>query len=88
MMVSFAQFEPEMMKECQIKGIKKARAEGKYKGRAPKAMRQAEEAKALVSCEATRATGHVRGRLLSLFERSLTRSGRRYGPRIKRQRNN
>ena len=58
-MVSVAKFERKKMKECQIKGIKKARAEGKYKGRAPKAMRQAEEAKALVSCEATRATGHV-----------------------------
>ena len=29
-MVSVAQFEREMMKERQVEGIKKAKAEGKY----------------------------------------------------------
>ena len=33
MMVSVAQFEREMMKERQVEGIKRAQAEGKYKGR-------------------------------------------------------
>jgi DNA invertase Pin-like site-specific DNA recombinase len=49
MMVSVAQFEREMMKERQIEGIKRAKAEGKYKGRVPKAMQQADKVKALVS---------------------------------------
>ena len=35
MMVSVAQFEREMMKERQVEGIKRAQAEGKYKGRVP-----------------------------------------------------
>ena len=49
MMVSVAQFEREMMKERQAEGIKRAQAEGKYKGRVPKAMRQADKVKALVA---------------------------------------
>ena len=48
MMVSVAQFEREMMKERQVEGIKRAQAEGKYKGRVPTAMRQADKVKALV----------------------------------------
>ena len=48
MMVSVAQFEREMMKERQVEGIKRAKAEGKYKGRVPTAMRQADKVKALV----------------------------------------
>jgi len=43
MMVSVAQFEREMMKERQVEGIKRAQAEGKYKGRVPKAMQQADK---------------------------------------------
>jgi DNA invertase Pin-like site-specific DNA recombinase len=49
MMVSVAQFEREMMKERQVEGIKRAQTEGKYKGRVPKAMRQADNVKALVA---------------------------------------
>ena len=45
MMVSVAQFEREMMKERQVEGIKRAKAEGKYKGRIPTAMRQADKVK-------------------------------------------
>jgi DNA invertase Pin-like site-specific DNA recombinase len=48
MMVSVAQFEREMMKERQVEGIKRAKTEGKYKGRVPTAMRQADKVKALV----------------------------------------
>jgi DNA invertase Pin-like site-specific DNA recombinase len=47
-MVSVAQFEREMMKERQVEGIKRAKADGKYKGRVPTAMRQADKVKALV----------------------------------------
>ena len=47
MMVSVAQFEREMMKERQVEGIKRAKAEGQYKGRVPTAMRQADKVKAL-----------------------------------------
>ena len=36
------------MKERQVEGIKRAKAEGKYKGRVPTAMRQADKVKALV----------------------------------------
>ena len=49
MMVSVTQFEREMMKERQVEGIKRAQAEGKYKGGVPKAMRQADKVKALVA---------------------------------------
>ena len=54
MMVSVAQFEREMMKERQVEGIKRAQAEGKYKGRVPTAMKQAEKVKALVDAGVTR----------------------------------
>jgi DNA invertase Pin-like site-specific DNA recombinase len=54
MMVSVAQFEREMMKERQVEGIKRAQAEGKYKGRAPTAMKQADKVKALVDAGVTR----------------------------------
>lgn len=42
-----AEFERELMLERQREGIAKAKAEGKYKGRAPTAMRQANEVKRL-----------------------------------------
>ena len=54
MMVSVAQFEREMMKERQVEGIKRAKAEGKYKGRMPTAMKQANQVKALVEAGVTR----------------------------------
>ena len=54
MMVSVAQFEREMMKERQLEGIKRAQAEGKYKGRVPTAMKQADKVKALVDAGVTR----------------------------------
>ena len=54
MMVSVAQFEREMMKERQVEGIKRAQAEGKYKGRVPTAMKQADKVKALVDAGVSR----------------------------------
>lgn len=54
MMVSVAQFEREMMKERQVEGIKRAKAEGKYKGRVPTAMKQADKVKALVEAGVSR----------------------------------
>jgi DNA invertase Pin-like site-specific DNA recombinase len=54
MMVSVAQFEREMMKERQVEGIRRAQAEGKYKGRVPTAMKQADKVKALVDAGVTR----------------------------------
>ena len=54
MMVSVAQFEREMMKERQVEGIKRAQAEGKYKGRVPTAIKQADKVKALVDAGVTR----------------------------------
>lgn len=44
---SIAQFERELMLERQRKGIARAKAEGKYKGRVPTARRQAARAIAL-----------------------------------------
>jgi DNA invertase Pin-like site-specific DNA recombinase len=44
---AIAQFEREMMLERQKEGIAKAKAEGKYKGRAPTAMAKAGEILAL-----------------------------------------
>lgn len=40
---SIAEFERELMLERQLEGIAKAKAEGKYKGRAPTAKRKAAE---------------------------------------------
>jgi DNA invertase Pin-like site-specific DNA recombinase len=54
MMVSVAQFEREMMKERQVEGIKRAQAEGKYQGRVPTAMKQADKVKALVDAGVSR----------------------------------
>jgi DNA invertase Pin-like site-specific DNA recombinase len=51
MMVSVAPFEYEMMKERQVEGIKRAQAEGKYKGSVPKAMQQPDKVKALVAAD-------------------------------------
>ena len=46
-LASVAQFEREMMLERQKEGIAKARAEGKYRGRAPTARAKAEEVREL-----------------------------------------
>ena len=54
MMVAVAQFEREMMKERQVEGIKRAQAEGKYKGRFPTAMKQADKVKSLVDAGVSR----------------------------------
>src|SRR5215467_13902053 len=47
MLGAIGQFEREMMLERQREGIAKARSEGKYRGRAPTARRQAEQARVL-----------------------------------------
>lgn len=46
-LVSVAQFERELMLERQREGIAKAKGDGKYKGRAPTALRKAKEIKAM-----------------------------------------
>lgn len=47
MLGSIAQFERELMLERQREGIAKAKADGKYKGRAPTARAKADEVRAL-----------------------------------------
>ncbi|WP_256750508.1 recombinase family protein [Mesorhizobium sp. Mes31] len=47
MFAAFAEFERQMMLERQRAGIEKAKAEGKYTGRKPKAMSQAEKIREL-----------------------------------------
>lgn len=59
--MSIAQFEREIMKERQVEGIKRAQAEGKYKGRVPTAMKQADKVKTLVDAGVTRV--QVQGQL-------------------------
>lgn len=54
MMVSVAQFERDMMRERQVEGVKRAKAEGKYKGRVPTALRQADEVKTLAKAGVAR----------------------------------
>lgn len=49
MLGAIGQFEREMMLERQREGIAKAAAEGKYKGRAPTAQRQADQVRELAS---------------------------------------
>jgi DNA invertase Pin-like site-specific DNA recombinase len=49
MLGAIAQFERELTRERMLVGIAKAKAEGKYKGRKPKAMMQAPEIKRLRS---------------------------------------
>ncbi len=46
-MASIAQFERQMMLERQKEGVQKAKAEGRYKGRAPTARRQSDRIKQL-----------------------------------------
>jgi DNA invertase Pin-like site-specific DNA recombinase len=48
MVGAIAQFEREIMLERQREGIAKAKAEGKYKGRAPTAMAKTDEALTLL----------------------------------------
>jgi DNA invertase Pin-like site-specific DNA recombinase len=49
MLGAIAQFERELMLERQREGIAKAKAEGKYKGRAPTARAKAPEITALTA---------------------------------------
>src|SRR6202020_2179883 len=67
---SVAQFEREVMLERQREGIAKAKAEGKFKGRAPTARRKAEEVRAMAKAGMTRL--EIAGRL-GMSERSVYR---------------
>jgi DNA invertase Pin-like site-specific DNA recombinase len=49
MFAAFAQFERELMLERQRAGIAKAKADGKYKGRAPTAMAHAKKVKEMAA---------------------------------------
>jgi DNA invertase Pin-like site-specific DNA recombinase len=69
----FAQFEREMMLERQREGIRKAQAEGKYKGRPQSAALKADEARALVAAgktvtEAAKALGIARASVYRALE--------------------
>lgn len=71
MMGAVAQFERQMMLERQREGIAKAKSEGKYKGRAPTAMRQALRAREMAAKGLKRAEIAMR---LGLSERSVYRA--------------
>lgn len=71
MMGAVAQFERQMMLERQREGIAKAKTEGKYKGRAPTAMRQAARAREMAADGAKRAEIAER---LGMSERSVYRA--------------
>lgn len=71
LLASVAEFERKIMLERQREGIAKAKARGRYKGRAPTAMRKADRIKELV------ATGHTKAevaRQLGISERSVYRA--------------
>jgi len=71
MMGAVAQFERQMMLERQREGIAKAKADGKYKGRTPTAMRQAHRARELAAEGLKRADI---ARALGVSERSVYRA--------------
>lgn len=73
---SVAQFERELMLERQREGIAKAKAEGKYRGRAPTARVKADEVNALHRSgvgpmEISRRLGIGRSSVYRLIDRSL-----------------
>lgn len=70
-MGSIAEFERAMMLERQREGIAKAKAEGRYKGRTPTAMRQAQSIRQLASEGLTKAAIAQR---LGVSERSVYRA--------------
>jgi DNA invertase Pin-like site-specific DNA recombinase len=67
---SVAQFEREVMLDRQKEGIARAKAEGKFKGRAPTARRKAEEVRAMAKAGMTRQA--IAGKL-GVSERSVYR---------------
>lgn len=71
MLGGIAEFEREMMLERQREGIAKAKAEGRYKGRAPSAMRKADQIRELAAAGQTRAAIAQR---LGVSERSVYRA--------------
>lgn len=71
MMGAVAQFERQMMLERQREGIAKAKVEGKYKGRTPTAMRQAQKACEMAAVGVQRAEIAQR---LGVSERSVYRA--------------
>ena len=70
MLGAIASFERDMMLERQREGIVKAVAEGKYKGRAPTARRQADDVRRLIAEGATR---EAAARQLGISEASVYR---------------
>jgi DNA invertase Pin-like site-specific DNA recombinase len=69
-LASVAQFEREMMLERQREGVAKAKAEKKYKGRAPTARAKADQVKALAAENVKKA---VIARELGISQRSVFR---------------
>jgi DNA invertase Pin-like site-specific DNA recombinase len=66
-----ATWERDIMLERQREGIAKAKAEGRYKGRAPTAMRQADQIKVLAAAGMTKSAIAIQ---LSVSERSVYRA--------------
>ena len=77
MMGAVAQFERQMMLERQREGIAKAKSDGKYKGRSPTAMRQAQRVHELASGGLKRSEIALK---LGLSERSVYRALKREQP--------
>jgi DNA invertase Pin-like site-specific DNA recombinase len=68
---AFAEFERTMMLERQRAGIEKAKAEGKYTGRLPKAMNQRDQIRALAGTGKTKSAIAAQ---LGISERSVYRA--------------
>ena len=71
MLGSVAEFERDMMLERQREGIAKAKADGRYQGRAPTARRKADQIRELAAAGQTRAAIAER---LGVSERSVYRA--------------
>lgn len=81
---SVAEFERDMMLERQRAGIAKAKADGKYRGRAPTAMRKADEAVALLKsgvkpAEVARRLGMARSSLYRVLDERGLKISREVG---------
>jgi DNA invertase Pin-like site-specific DNA recombinase len=77
---SVAEFEREVMLERQREGIAKARADGRYRGRVPTAMRRADEVAGLLTAghkvsEVVRETGVSRSSVFRIARAKRIKSG-------------
>jgi Resolvase, N terminal domain len=89
MLGAIAQFERELIRERMLVGIAKAKAEGKYRGRAPTARMQAEKVRQLKAAgvgpsEIARQLGIGRTSVFRIFDRRIASVGESPGKVVDR----